>query len=199
MKRLGNKRFIILIVFAGFIVFLFYKNDKIIVTPADTNRVKSFDLIVSSGQSVQSRLLKLLDISQNSYSHIGIIIKRNNKAFVLHATPDGTPDNAIRFDDLQTFINLSDVNFYTILRPRKPLTDTTSLYRQINHYRLTHIPFDYNFDNFDKTKIYCSELVYDIYSKSRLIHSELNLNKPLAPKIFIQLKDFKIVLNRKAQ
>ena len=117
----------------------------------------------------------------------------------MHSTPDGTKENGIRFDNLQEFIDLSNVNYYKILRSKKiNKRNILSLNKIIDYYRSKNIPFDYDFDNLNKNKIYCSELVYDILTSNELLIFELDLSKPIHPKAFIKMSDLTTVFDRES-
>lgn len=174
-----------------FILFLFFSNKEIIsINEINIDKIENFDIILSKGQSVQSKLIGLLKFSIEDYSHIGIMIKQNDSVFVLHSTPDGTDDNGIRYDNLQTFIDLSDVSDYTVLRYQ----DISSIFRQrlmveFERFKNSQAPFDFDFNNFDHRKIYCSELVCIIFKNSGLSSlQEFDLTKPIYPKYFLKMK-----------
>ena len=155
-------------------------------------KFNNFDLILSKGQSLQSKLVSILNFKSMDYTHIGIIHRFNNHVYVLHATPDGTAANGIRYDNFQTFLSLSSVSDITLLRP-KCITykDKELLEKQFEHFKTLEAPFDYDFNNFESRKIYCSELVYLIYSRTnRIYFKEFDLNKPVYPKDFLKLKSF---------
>ena len=164
----------------------------------DKNKIEDFDIIMSKGQSVQSKLIGLLKFSIEDYSHIGIMKKENDKIFVLHSTPDGTVSNGIRYDDLQTFFNLSDVSDYTVLRRQ----NISSNFRQrlgieFERFKNSQAPFDFDFNNFDHKKIYCSELVCIIFINSGLFTiKEFDMTKPIYPKYFLKMKGL-IIINTK--
>jgi len=176
-----------------FFIFLFYKKDPLFVSKNDLGKLKSFDLVLASGQSIQSKIVHFVGFSSDSYSHIGIVIKKDFKTYVLHSTPDGTDSNSIRFDDFQTFLNLSDVHSYRILR-FDTLQNTKSLESEISYYKSNSFPFDFSFDNYDKEKIYCTELVYDIFKKTGDLKSSIHQNEIMLPKDFINLPELKTVL-----
>ncbi|MGB3343252.1 MAG: YiiX/YebB-like N1pC/P60 family cysteine hydrolase [Aequorivita sp.] len=174
----------------------FYQKEKILINDNDKHNIEQFDVILSSGQSFQSKLLNLFNISVQSYSHIGLILKENNKIYILHSTPDGTEDNGIRYDNFQEFIDLSNVNYYRILR-LDSLGEYQNIEKSIKHFKETKIPFDYDFDNIDKHKIYCSELVFDIFNDNKLIKTKLDLSKPIHPKEFVKMTEFRTIKERK--
>lgn len=187
--------------FVAAIVFfiVFHKKDKLDIKDIDNGKIESFDIILSKGQSMQSKLISLLNFSTNEYSHIGIIVEENGELFVLHSTPDGSKTNGIRYDDLQTFLDLSDVSDCKILR-HQCITDNyrSELSNEVENYKSTHIPFDFDFDNFNNDKIYCSELVYLIFSKTGLMTKSIfDLRKPIYPKYFLHIEEFATVKYKK--
>lgn len=185
-------------VFVFLVVFILNKKEKIIINSTDINQFNHLDIIVTSGQSVQSKILNLMNFSLESFSHVGIVCKEKNNVFILHSTTDGTKNNGIRYDDLQSFIDLSNVNYYKILRSKNITKSFSAINKDIEKYKNLEIPFDYDFDNKNKEQIYCSELVFDIYNNKGIITFELDLKKPIHPKIFTELKELHTVLIRKS-
>jgi hypothetical protein len=177
--------------------FFFYQTDKIVVNSKDEGEIQHLDLIVSNGQSILSKLSSLFNYSVRGYSHIGVIVIKNKQIFVLHSTPDGTIDNGIRLDKLQTFIDLSKINYYKIVRYNFINFDKEKIDKKILTYLSKKTPFDYDFDNYSKDKIYCSELIYDIYNDFQLIKTNFDLSKPIHPKVFTEIPEFKTILERK--
>ena len=67
-------------------------------------------------------------------------------------------------------------------------TDRESLACEFDKYKALKAPFDYAFDNLESEKIYCSELVYLIYTHANLLKiDDFDLNKPIRPKYFCKL------------
>ncbi len=191
-----NKIFIIFGI--GIIVFSFLniKEETIVLSKETTFKTKNFDIILSGGQSFSSKIIRKFNLNKDTYSHTGILFKKNNKVYVLHATTDGTKNNAIRFDEINDFIKLSTVNHYVILRNKLTNTQKSNLTKLFNKYKKIKKPFDYAFDNKNKDKLYCSELVFDFFNENKLIHSTINLNKPIHPKDFLTFQNFSIVEKR---
>lgn len=190
-----QKRLIKILSLCLFSLVLFYftsKKDKVAVNEIDKNKIDDFDIILSKGQSVQSKFVSLIKLTMEDYSHIGIMITENDKVFVLHSTPDGTKTNGIRYDDLQTFIDLSDVSDYTVLRYQDISLDfRQKLREEFSRCKTIQAPFDYDFNNFENGKIYCSELVWLIFKNAGLFKSnDFNLQKPIYPKYFLTMNKF---------
>ncbi len=176
------------------LVFLFfiYKRDELDVNVIEKSDIESFDVILSKGQSMQSRLVSLLKFSTNDYTHIGIMVKENGELFVLHSTPDGTKTNGIRYDDLQTFLELSNVSDCKIIRHQN-ISDYNrrKLKIEIDKYKSLQKPFDFHFDNFNNDKIYCSELIWIILKNSEMLEQcHFDLKKPIYPRYFININGF---------
>ena len=184
----------IIVLFLALLVLLYFflsLNEKLDMNKIDEDKIEDFDIVLSKGQSAQSKLISLLRFSIDDYSHVGIIVKENGKIFVLHSTPDGTQMNGIRYDDLHTFINLSSVCDFVVLRNKNNSFEFRQKMRsEVDRFKTVQIPFDYEFNNKENTKIYCSELVWLIFKDSRLFEaSDFNLEKPIYPKYFLKAKN----------
>lgn len=177
----------------------FFQKEKIEIHSEDLAHFDHLDIIISSGQSAMSKIENVFNFTSKSFSHIGILVQENGQFYVLHATPDGTPENGIRYDAIQTFIDLSNVNYFEILRFKNlSPPDIENINTIITHYKTQNLPFDYGFDNLDKTKMYCSELVYDVFKTSGLWIAGIDLNKLIYPEKFTKLIELEGVYERKA-
>lgn len=172
-----------------FFVIFFYKGKEISGKNISKEKLADYDLILSAGQSFQSKLVSIFNFSLMDYTHIGIIHRENNQIFVLHSTPDGTKKNSIRYDDLDTFLKLSSVSKITVLRIiGMSDNDKNNLEKEFLKYKSINLPFDYDFNNFEHKKIYCAELVFLIYTKAKLFNiNDFNLSEPIQPKYFLKL------------
>jgi len=192
-----------LIVFCFVVLFLFYfirRKEKVLENAIDKDKVEDFDIILSKGQSVQSKFIGLFKFSIEDYSHIGIVIKEEDgNIFILHSTPDGTNTNGIRYDDLQTFLNLSDVSGYKVLRYKSISFDfRIRLRKEFDKYKTREAQFDFDFNNYENKKIYCSELVWLVFRNSGLFEtSDFNLGRPIYPKYFLELNKLVTVDTKK--
>jgi len=192
MKKKNKVKTVIIFIIALFLIYFLYKKNKINVGEIDCKKWHNYDLILTKGQSIQSKLISLLNLTLEDYSHIGIIYKENGIIYILHSTPDGTEKNGIRYDDFQTFINLSNVCDYKVLRFKNITSDMChKLNIEFDKYKTISVPFDYDFNNNDHNNIYCSELVLLIYKSSGLIKiNKYNFDKPMYPKDFLKMDEF---------
>lgn len=189
------------IIIGIFIIFLCLREDnKIILSKEDFANIENYDIILSKGESAQSKLIGLLNFSTDDYSHVGMMIRENDKISVLHSTPDGKNNNGIRYDDFQTFIKISNVSNYIVLRNLKLSANSRQkLKLQFNKYKNFKAPFDFDFNNHENKNIYCTELVFLILRDSGILKvSDFDLNKPIYPWDFLNVKALvKVKLNHK--
>ncbi|HCS19064.1 MAG TPA: hypothetical protein DIW47_00620 [Bacteroidetes bacterium] len=175
--------------FLALFYLFFYKTNQVVVDAAAMEKMQDYDILLAQGQSAHSKVVKLFNGSNDDYSHIGILIREEDKVYVLHATPDGSDSNGIRYDELQMFMDLSDVCSYTILRPQH-LTDELreKLGAEISWFKAHAAPFDYDFNNHENGKLYCSELVWLVFKNAGLMDSvSFDLEKPIYPGEFLEM------------
>ncbi len=167
--------------FLALFYLFFYKTDRVVVDAAAMDKMQDYDILLAQGQSVHSKVVKLFNGHNDDYSHIGILVREEDKVYVLHATPDGSDSNGIRYDELQSFFALSDVCSYTILRHQQ-LNDTfrEKLGAGITGFKSHAAPFDYDFNNHENGKLYCSELVWLVFKNAGLMDSgSFDLERPI--------------------
>lgn len=187
MRKSRAKILVISLLFVTLFCFLLYKTEKVVVDAAAMDKMEDYDILLAQGQSVHSKVVKLFNGTNDDYSHIGILIKEEDKIYVLHATPDGTKSNGIRYDELQGFFALSDVCAYTTLR-HQGLTDEfrEKLNAEIAYFKSQAAPFDYDFNNHENGKLYCSELVWLVFKHAGLMDSgSFDLERPIYPGEFL--------------
>jgi hypothetical protein len=176
------------------IVLLLFFNSKevIILKKNDIIKIEHGDIILSSGQSMSSFFIKNFDLKKSSFTHIGIIMKKDSFTYIFHAIPNES-GQAVRYDLIQDYINSSKVNHIQIYRPLASVNYIELLNQNIKHHSKTKSKFDYGFNNFDKNKIYCSELVYDILCGYKCDCNSINIKKPIHPNLFKRISCLSLV------
>jgi len=115
------------------------------------------DLVFRKGHDLISRLVLAQGVSPR-FSHVGVIIIRESRVFVVHSLPRSiTSVGGVQIEPLSSFIsfeNASDVAFYRI----NGIDDKSKV--NIRKYVLSQIgkPFDEKFQLSDNKRIYCTEL-----------------------------------------
>lgn len=117
------------------------------------------DIIFHQSQSSQS--LALREITQSTWTHTGVIIRNQNKWFVVEAA------RGVEVTPLQNFIDRGVGKKYIIKRLRSELisqTQTQSISHKLKTALLAYagLKYDFWFEWSDST-IYCSELVWKAY------------------------------------
>jgi hypothetical protein len=177
--------------------FFICKKNKLEIVKNDLEHFHHLDIILANGQSFQSKIVNLLNFEPFGFTHVGIIVKENNELFVFHSTPDGTKENGLRYDKIQDLIDLNNVCNIKVLRFNNLNTYyTENANNIIADLKNQKIPFDYDFNNYNNDRLYCSELVYDIFKPNYLVKSKIKLDKPIEPKAFSELTELSLVFEQ---
>ncbi len=142
--------------------------------------VKDGDLIFQKSRSSQS--LAVQRATGSPYSHMGIVLLRGGKPFVLEASA------TVRYTPLNRWIARGDGSHYVVKRLKNAPTVLTASALEKLHgaaRQFTGRPYDITFEWSDD-RIYCSELVWKIYDNALNIKigelqriKEFNLSDPV--------------------
>lgn len=122
------------------------------------------DIIFHVSKSQQS--LGIQKATHSPYSHMGMIVNRNGKTWVLEAI------QPVKYTPLQQWIERGVKQHYVVKRFNQPLSLKQQVLLVKNAEQYLGKPYDIYFE-WDNTAIYCSELVWKAY------HDALGVN--LAP------------------
>ena len=169
----------------------------------DLECFSNHDLILVEGSTIQSKLIRLFSTKPSAITHIGIIQKKGNEIFVLHATPNRNETNGICYDSIHIFLNKSQATNWQILRSRTLSRQMhAKLDSTVDRLKNQVIPFDHSFNNIDHSEIYCSELVLIALESMELTNLKyLDLKIPIHPSKFEGIIGFKqvVCIRRKQQ
>lgn len=135
------------------------------------------DIIFQTSRSSQSQAIQ--QATDSVYSHMGIILFKNNKPYVFEAA------NKVKYTEIQNWIDRGVDGKYVIKRVKTSLTDEqkNKLFSTAQSY--LNKPYDLTFEWSD-SRLYCSELVWKIYSNAIGIQigqrqklKQFNLNSPV--------------------
>jgi hypothetical protein len=112
------------------------------------------DIIFHASRSAQS--LAIQRATHSPYSHMGIVIHRDGKPFVLEAIAK------VQYTPLRQWIARGERQAYVIKRLRTPMTEAQVRRRRESAARYLGKPYDLYFEWSDQ-RIYCSELVWKMY------------------------------------
>ncbi|EMS1061555.1 YiiX family permuted papain-like enzyme [Providencia stuartii] len=115
------------------------------------------DIIFHTSRSEQS--LAIQAATRSPYSHMGIILFKNDNPYVYEAS------NVVKFTPLKQWIKQGIANKYVIKRLKNPLTEQQKALLIQKAIPYQSKPYDLTFSWSDE-RIYCSELVWKIYKSA---------------------------------
>lgn len=125
------------------------------------------DIITRTGTDFTSESLRHLCRRDHTYSHCGIVSIEHDSFFVYHALGGETnPDQHLKKDALEQFCDGRSNRGFGIFR--MPLTPgiAHSIDSLLKAYYAQQLPFDMDFNLQTDDKMYCSELVYKVFSRA---------------------------------
>ena len=145
------------------------------------------DLIFQTSRSSQSLAIQLA--TKSAYSHMGVILFKNSKPYVLEASA------TVRYTPLNKWIAQGNDGHYVVKRLKNASTQLTATTTHKLHdeaKRFIGRPYDLTFEWSDN-RIYCSELVWKLYDNALNIQiGELQRLKDFnlsAPAVKAKLKE----------
>lgn len=134
--------------------------------------LRSGDLILRRGASMESRAVRALGRDRASYSHVGLVVRDASGIFVVHALPEerarGAP-GGVRREPLATFLNQRDAEragAYRVVHASAQATAQALAWAE--RAALMQLPFDDEFDGRSPDKVYCTEFVLRAYASAKL-------------------------------
>lgn len=122
------------------------------------------DIILRKGDGPLS--FHLMRNTKEDYSHCGIIFKEDNQWKAIHSIGGEISDNEI--DGVQKILlkdfihHAADSTLY-ICRPKFIDSAGYKIVERAKYYLEKKVPFDHRFSLLTKDKLYCSELLYEIF------------------------------------
>lgn len=132
------------------------------------NILQEGDLAFRKGDGLASRIILSIDKSSD-YSHIGIVVKHNEKWKVIHAVP-GEPDfegdkDRVKMDEIQTYFGKGRALSGAIMRTKNDSIAKVAARKAFDLYQ-RNILFDHSYNLEDTTKMYCTELIHHIFKNT---------------------------------
>ena len=133
-----------------------------IVPPTFGSELRSGDLIFRQGEGIVSEAV-LQNRKESTYSHVGMIVLRNNSVMVLHAAPSENPEDfdGVKLESLAQFSQADRAAHIAFMRPFKQEADGYQAVK--NALKYLGKPFDAEFDLKSDDQIYCTELIAKAY------------------------------------
>lgn len=115
------------------------------------------DIIFHTSKSAQSMVIQ--KATHSPYSHMGMIVNKNNKIWVLEAI------QPVKYTPLKQWINRGTNAHYVLKRYNKPLTEQQKKRLVIEAEKYLAKPYDIYFE-WNNDAIYCSEIVWKVYDQA---------------------------------
>jgi len=179
VNRKYKKRIIIFSIIGALVVFVIAaaifiltprgKPLPVLETEVLYSVIKDGDIICRLGDRLWSEYFKDISDTDKRFSHMGVVRIDNGKITVIHAEGTTEPGkDFVKEQDLSDFLKIARaIGIYRI----KDIDGSQISKKALNYINL---PFDWQFDNSDESKIYCTELLYVILKqlKPELVLSE---------------------------
>lgn len=125
------------------------------------------DLALRQGTGLDSEAVLRLDSAGGQYSHIGIVVNDNGKWKVVHAVPGESRDgiDRVKIEPIDTFFLSTRAAHGAVMRLRGCSAVAAREAAQ-SAARLAGVPFDYNYNWQDTTRLYCTQLIAVAYSSA---------------------------------
>lgn len=120
--------------------------------------LKSGDIIFRKESNILSDMFSNID--KSAYSHIGIVLKKDEKILIYHMEADDKNDD-LKIQTIQEFTKIAKK--IAIYRSKDSF-DEQKLIELLDNYEKNQIKFDYTF-TLDNDTLYCTEFINDIYFK----------------------------------
>lgn len=138
----------------------------------DTSQFQTGDLVFVRGRSWRSRIVLLFNSGGSDFSHVGLVWRRNGKAFVIHATPTSSNNpegGGVMLDPLRQFLSTKHVSQAALYRVNDRNRDIAKrAAATAQQYAARALPFDHDFDASTPSKLYCTELIWRAYRAAGL-------------------------------
>jgi hypothetical protein len=139
------------------------------------NLLHEGDLVFRLGRGTSSRIVNMAD-NENSFSHIGILVKNNSEWYVIHSVPgeenETNGKEVIKCDPVKRFFANDRTIYGVVMRwdsihaiEKQIVDNAKSFYQQ-------KLLFDHNYTLSDSTALYCTELVHRVFLKQNVDLSE---------------------------
>ncbi len=132
----------------------------------DPARFEEGDLILRRGSSTVSGFIARGLPGSCEMSHCGILTAHGDSWQVVHSISGKISDlDGIRIDSLQDFLRQAQPGKAIHIKPRFSI-DRHAISENAHKYLRRRIPFDHDFDLEDSNRMYCSELIRQVYLDS---------------------------------
>lgn len=129
--------------------------------------LKQGDVVVRKGNDVTSEMLCLMNATDKSYSHCGIVLIENGYPFVYHSIGgEDNPDARLRRDSANFWFSPANNLSFGIVRLDVPENKKDNLSGIVRRYYRQGKRFDIKFDLKSEDRFYCAEFIYKVVNRA---------------------------------
>jgi hypothetical protein len=126
---------------------------------ADQWQPRAGDVILTAADDLLGQRIASASGEAAVYSHVGLVVSHGGRLKVIEASPFGSGD--VAYAELDAFTRDPKTTALLVLRPTSPLNEAR-LDREAERLAAARIPFDYELDDRDGSRLYCAELVRNL-------------------------------------
>ncbi len=124
-------------------------------------KVKEGDILLRQGQGPFSEKIVEYMGEKNGFSHCGLVVKLNGKLTIIHSVSEIVAGHdGVQTQGIRAFASDIADSVFCIVRPKADKVQQQEMIRLAKLYLESKIPFDYDYDTADSTRLYCSEFLY---------------------------------------
>lgn len=117
------------------------------------------DVILTAADDAIGTQIRTASGQNAVYSHVGLVVGRGGGVGVVEATPFGA--GTVAFTSVEAFTTAPGLSELLVLRPRRRI-DAARLSAEAMRLAAARVPFDYDLDADDPSRLYCGELVFNL-------------------------------------
>lgn len=158
------------------------KVKKPVIIPQDL--LQEGDVVFRRGTGLASRIVLTAD-SKGIYSHTGILKKKKDKWYVIHAVP-GEPDfkdepDRVKMEEIEKFFTPSKAISGAVMRVEGDSATCCRAAARAESFYKANVLFDHHYNLEDTTEMYCTELIDYVYRNEGIDLVEGRISKLSLP------------------
>jgi hypothetical protein len=124
------------------------------------NLLHNGDLVFRRGRSIESFAVYMADDCRK-YSHVGMVVKINGKAYIVHAVPAESKNDKgfVKMETPEQFLSADKASEFAVYRSGFSYRQLNMVAQQALNFYKSKCTFDNDYDLSTEKQLYCTELV----------------------------------------
>ena len=120
---------------------------------------KSGDLVTRLGDDFLSHQIRYMSQQDPSFSHVGIVVKKDGETLVCHIYPDTNGGDTVRYEPVDSFLNPQKNLSCALFRYNFSEPEAAAFVKTLDSFAKHGVRFDKLYD-LSSNEVYCSEMIY---------------------------------------